>query len=155
MNRRLFFMFLTTLAKTPKWELRQVIPQINVVNAFKSSVKNKSKGSSTTVPTWKLSVTKKAEPETPSAPAIEIIKIEESECFKKKQEDAQREDCQRRKRQEEDEDSDTEEDLPRKIMHSASQARIVGGHSRLLYIELNDMAKGAKPEEAKKLGEEI
>ena len=45
MNRRLFFMFLTTLAKTPKWELRQVIPQINVVNAFKSSVKNKSKGS--------------------------------------------------------------------------------------------------------------
>ena len=109
MNRRLFFMFLTTLAKTPKWELRQVIPQINVVNAFKSSVKNKSKGSSTTVPTWKLSVTKKAEPETPIAPPIEI-KIEEAECFKKKQEDAQKEDCQRRKRQEEDEDSDAEED---------------------------------------------
>ena len=39
MNRRLFFMFLTTLAKTPKWELRQVLPQITVVNAFKSSVK--------------------------------------------------------------------------------------------------------------------
>ena len=78
-------MFLTTLAKTPKWELRQVIPQINVVNAFKSSVKNKSKGNSTpTVPAWKLNVTKKAEPETPSAPTLDI-KIDESECFKKKQ----------------------------------------------------------------------
>ena len=110
MNRRLFFMFLTTLAKTPKWELRQVIPQINVVNAFKSSVKKKSQGNSTTVPTWKLSVAKRAEPETPSAPAPIEIKVEESECFKKKQEDAQREDGQRRKRPEEVEDSDADEE---------------------------------------------
>ena len=110
MNRRLFFMFLTTLAKTPKWELRQVIPQINVVNAFKSSVKNKSKGNSTpAVPTWKLNVTKKAEPETPSAPTIEI-KVDESECFKKKQDDAQKEEFQRRKRHEEEEDSEEDED---------------------------------------------
>jgi len=110
MNRRLFFMFLTTLAKTPKWELRQVIPQINVVNAFKSSVKNKSKGNSTpAVPTWKLNVTKKAEPETPSAPTIEI-KMDESECFKKKQDDAQKEEFQRRKRHEDDEDSDEDEE---------------------------------------------
>ena len=106
MNRRLFFMFLTTLAKTPKWELRQVLPQINVVNAFKSSVKKKNAAKSTPVPTWKLSVAKKPEPETPSAPPIEI-KIEGSDCFKKKQEESQKEECQRRKRYDEDsEDSD-------------------------------------------------
>ena len=48
-----------------------------------------------------------------------------------------------------------EEDSPRKTMHSARQARIVGGHSRSLYRVLNDTAKWAKPEDAKKLGEEI
>ena len=116
MNRRLFFMFLTSLAKTPKRGLQQVIPQINVVNAFKSSVKNKSKGNS--VPTWKMNVTKKADPEAPSAPTLIQIKMEENECFKKKQDDTQKEDCQRRKRHEDEEDSDDEEegrDLKMKI----------------------------------------
>ena len=45
--------------------------------------------------------------------------------------------------------SDTEEDSPRKPVHSARQARLVGGHSRSLYKELNEMANGSKPQEVK------
>ena len=38
--------------------------------------------------------------------------------------------------------SDTEEDSPKKPAHSARQARLLGGHSRSLYKELNGMASG-------------
>ena len=51
--------------------------------------------------------------------------------------------------------SDTEEDSLRKPAHSARQATLVGGHSRSLYKELNEMANDSKPQEVKKLGEEI
>ena len=138
MNRRLFFMFLTTLAKTPKWELRQVLPQINVVNAFKSSMKNKSKGNSSTAPTWKLNVTKKAEPETPTAPPIEI-KVEEM-CFKKKQDDAPKEDLQRRKRYEDDEDSDAEEEGKDMKVKIRGGRRDEGGRKERMYESCRNWA---------------
>eukprot|EP00092_Neocalanus_flemingeri_P004139 GFUD01004453.1.p1 GENE.GFUD01004453.1~~GFUD01004453.1.p1 ORF type:complete len:480 (-),score=121.93 GFUD01004453.1:122-1561(-) len=43
MNRRLFFMFLTNLAKVPRSQILQLLPQIRVVKAFQSSVKNEKK----------------------------------------------------------------------------------------------------------------
>ena len=49
------------------------------------------------------------------------------------------------------ESSDTEEDSPRKPVHSARQARLMGGHSKSLYKELNEMASGSKPQEMKQL----
>jgi len=44
MNRRLFFMFMTKLAKVPRSEILNLLPQIRVVKAFKDSVKKVSKG---------------------------------------------------------------------------------------------------------------
>merc|ERR1712106_957315 len=39
MNRRLFFMFVTKLAKVPRSEILNLLPQIRVVKAFQESVK--------------------------------------------------------------------------------------------------------------------
>ena len=44
MNKRLFYMFITRLSKTPRSQLLQLLPQIRVVNAFRSSVKGTKTG---------------------------------------------------------------------------------------------------------------
>ena len=92
MNRRLFFMFLTTLAKSPTLQMRNVIPQIQVINAFKSSTKRKENGVSS--PTWKVNIAKKVE-NAPSAP--EVIQLYETET-KKKSDEPEKEECTRRKK---------------------------------------------------------
>jgi hypothetical protein len=106
MNRRLFFMFLTGLAKSPKWEMKNMMPTIQVVNAFKSSVKRK-KADTKAAPSansLKLNITKKVEA---SAPAdVLTVEVENN----KKQDDPQKEECTRRKRHCDGEDDDSDSD---------------------------------------------
>ena len=109
MNRNVFFMFLTAISKIPKGQLRQLLPQIQVVNAFKCSVKKKTSTApcDKTGNKWTLNLAKTVEP--PMDETNEETKVHDTEQKKKTDENDQ-EECIRRKKHDED-DNDNDNDI--------------------------------------------
>ena len=96
-------MFLTSISKIPKGQLRQLLPQIQVVNAFKGSVKKKASAApcEKTGNKWALNLTKPVEPAKDET--NEETKEQNTES-KKKQDENDQEECIRRKKHDEDDD---------------------------------------------------
>ena len=106
MNRNVFFMFLTAISKIPKGQLRQLLPQIQVVNAFKGSVKKKTSTApcDKTGNKWTLNLAKTVEP--PKDETNEEAKLQDTEHKKKTDENDQEECIRRKKHDEDDNDND-------------------------------------------------
>jgi len=97
MNRRLFFMFVTKLAKVPRSEILNLLPQIRVVKAFQESVK-KSK-------TEKNSLEEKKEDIKDSDNRFACFIQTKDETPEKKGDDSkEEEECRRKRRGSDDED---------------------------------------------------
>merc|ERR1711874_152836 len=96
MNRRLFFMFLTTLAKVPKRQIQQMLPQIQVINAFKNFGNDKTKECVDPFNKCKEKLDKKENIE------ITFAAKKQDTSNTNKEEPKNEEDCSRRKRHCED-----------------------------------------------------
>jgi len=107
MNRRLFFMFVTKLAKVPRNEILNLLPQIRVVNAFKGSVKKSKKGKDETENVEQANGKEDEESKNRFACFIPM----KDESPEKNEEGSAKDDKCRRKRRDSDED-ETDEVCP-------------------------------------------
>ena len=105
MNRRLFFMFVTKLAKVPRSEILNLLPQIRVVKAFQGSLKKAKKVTEENEDEQSSDVNNKEEEESDNKFACFIPKRKESTESK---EDEKNEDdkCRRKRRDSDEEDDD-------------------------------------------------
>ena len=100
MNRRLFFMFITKLAKVPRNQILQLLPQIRVVKAFQSSVK-KSKEEKNKK---KEDQNNKSKEEDDDIDYFSQKKEESPE--KKNEDDKEKDECRKKRRDDDDETDD-------------------------------------------------
>ena len=107
MNRRLFFMFVTKLAKVPRSEILNLLPQIRVVKAFQGSLKKAKNIKEKNKEEQSSDANDKEEKDTDNKFACFIPKREAS--TESKEDEKNEDDKCRRKRRDSDEEDDDED----------------------------------------------